>query len=996
TPGSLSDYNLEWYADASLGTSLFASQLGTDGDIGQQSGLQDGDYYLVATNRTTGCASASARFEIEDFGVTPVIEFSQTPDVGCTGSLGLGTVTALANGFNSTSAPAGHTWQWYKGSSSAFPIVSITDGGNTSTIINQGFGTYTVVVTNTNTDCSVEQRIVLEREEKYPILTGTTTTSQTTCNGNGTIAVTEVIYDGTPIAVSNFSFTWFNSGLGQIDNGVGLTSPSTSGSLAAGSYFVSVTHVLTGCDSEQLTEIVVLDEIVLPDISITQDAFDVTCGTATGTGQLSATADGGNSSTPPYTFEWYNGASAIGTPFATSATVSSLDAGTYTVLVSNSSTNCSNTNSFELESQPLDPKIISVDTTGVSLCNIENGIIAVTAITPDNVSSYTYELFIDNPSISGARVTDTSTTGTFTDVKAGTFWVVATHIAAGCASPSVQVEVLDVSIPPVLVQEDLVLQSNCLPPGTPNGSMTVSGDGSTDPVFYSFQWYTDSNMTSIVPVANGGNTATIFEITAGEYTVEVTSLNTGCSSVETYKMIDDILSPLTLTATSSPNDNCIDPNGRMAVSILNRPSDKGATDYNYYWFIGSISNPDIANADFEGQLIDDVTNGTYTVKVVDPIGGCESGAVTIQVDDNTNTNEISFELVQVEPLTNCDPERPNAVVAVSLPLNSDLSQFKFFWYVGTDTSIEPFDTLSMQIEGLTAIPYTVQMIDRYTGCLVTESLAVDDATEKVPAPSITPISQRTNCLIANGEATVSINGDILNYEFEWTFSGAVYGTGVSFSGLEEGTYEIVATDITTGCVSDAATLVIEDRTIQDPEFGVEVTELSVCEENNGQAQLTEATFEIDSIAWSLEGTKEAGFSNGLYSNDHKLIGAPPGDYSVYVRNSLGCDNTMTFSIETDVLIYNAVSANGDGMNDWFTIDCANFFPSNKCQIFNRAGQLVFEIDGYDEDDDLKRFNGIGNKGVAVGNQGLPEGTYFYIFDKGDGSDVQQGYLELVR
>ena len=105
---------------------------------------------------------------------------------------------------------------------------------------------------------------------------------------------------------------------------------------------------------------------------------------------------------------------------------------------------------------------------------------------------------------------------------------------------------------------------------------------------------------------------------------------------------------------------------------------------------------------------------------------------------------------------------------------------------------------------------------------------------------------------------------------------------------------------------------------------------------------------------------------------------------------------MTFSIETDVIIYNAISVNGDGMNDWFNIDCANFFPSNKCQIFNRAGQLVYETDCYDEDDDLKRFNGIGNKGVAVGKKGLPEGTYFYIFDKGDGSEVTQGYLELIR
>ena len=127
-----------------------------------------------------------------------------------------------------------------------------------------------------------------------------------------------------------------------------------------------------------------------------------------------------------------------------------------------------------------------------------------------------------------------------------------------------------------------------------------------------------------------------------------------------------------------------------------------------------------------------------------------------------------------------------------------------------------------------------------------------------------------------------------------------------------------------------------------------------------------------------------------------MISAPPGDYSVYVRNGLGCDNTATFSIETDVVIYNGVSANGDGMNDSFIIDCSGFFPNNTCQIYNRAGQLVFEMEGYNEEDDAKRFNGVSNKGVSVGSQGLPEGTYFYIFDKGDGSDVQQGYLELVR
>jgi len=42
------------------------------------------------------------------------------------------------------------------------------------------------------------------------------------------------------------------------------------------------------------------------------------------------------------------------------------------------------------------------------------------------------------------------------------------------------------------------------------------------------------------------------------------------------------------------------------------------------------------------------------------------------------------------------------------------------------------------------------------------------------------------------------------------------------------------------------------------------------------------------------------------------------------------------------------------------------------------------------------FSGIGEKGVyAFGNE-LPDGTYFYIIDKRDGSKPITGYLELVR
>ena len=103
----------------------------------------------------------------------------------------------------------------------------------------------------------------------------------------------------------------------------------------------------------------------------------------------------------------------------------------------------------------------------------------------------------------------------------------------------------------------------------------------------------------------------------------------------------------------------------------------------------------------------------------------------------------------------------------------------------------------------------------------------------------------------------------------------------------------------------------------------------------------------------------------------------------------------TFEIETDVIIYNGISDNDDSINDHFEISCSGFFGQNRVRIYNRNGTLVYEQEHYDSNDPDKRFNGDSNTGIG-GAGGLPVGTYFYIFDKGDGSGVIQGYLELVR
>ena len=96
--------------------------------------------------------------------------------------------------------------------------------------------------------------------------------------------------------------------------------------------------------------------------------------------------------------------------------------------------------------------------------------------------------------------------------------------------------------------------------------------------------------------------------------------------------------------------------------------------------------------------------------------------------------------------------------------------------------------------------------------------------------------------------------------------------------------------------------------------------------------------------------------------------------------------------DSSITIYNGVSANDDGNNDFFLIDCADLFENNNVKIFNVEGALVYEVDGYDN---LNiRFEGFGN--IGNNTDELPVGSYYYMVDKGDGSIISDGFLELVR
>lgn len=94
----------------------------------------------------------------------------------------------------------------------------------------------------------------------------------------------------------------------------------------------------------------------------------------------------------------------------------------------------------------------------------------------------------------------------------------------------------------------------------------------------------------------------------------------------------------------------------------------------------------------------------------------------------------------------------------------------------------------------------------------------------------------------------------------------------------------------------------------------------------------------------------------------------------------------------DIEVFNAVSPNGDNLNAILRfqyIDVLSDTKDNHVSIFNRWGDVVFEIDDYNNT--TRVFTGLSNDGKE-----LPTGTYFYRIDFIGGRQSKTGYLTLKR
>ncbi|MGB8492275.1 MAG: gliding motility-associated C-terminal domain-containing protein, partial [Bacteroidales bacterium] len=146
------------------------------------------------------------------------------------------------------------------------------------------------------------------------------------------------------------------------------------------------------------------------------------------------------------------------------------------------------------------------------------------------------------------------------------------------------------------------------------------------------------------------------------------------------------------------------------------------------------------------------------------------------------------------------------------------------------------------------------------------------------------------------------------------------------------------------------------------------------------------------ILLTVTGGTESGYtylwSDNSTSKD--ITTAVSGLYSVTVTDQNACAQrgsvTITPQNEVCLDIPNAISPNGDLVNDVWNIGFADLYPEIEVKIYNRWGELVWKSEkGYPQP-----WDGRSNGNV------LPIDSYHYTIDLHNGTRIMIGTITIVR
>ena len=206
----------------------------------------------------------------------------------------------------------------------------------------------------------------------------------------------------------------------------------------------------------------------------------------------------------------------------------------------------------------------------------------------------------------------------------------------------------------------------------------------------------------------------------GEHYVEVTDINTGCQSIDTFMIYADYYPPfVNLQASGSLNCN----NTSVTLESIG-----GWGNYFYEW-LGPNGN---ISSGF-GSTLTVTEPGNYTLIVIDFNNGCESWESITVVEDNTSINVITED----EQFLSCFN---SFSVTLAAEMNTLISNAQFNW---TGPSFFTSNILNPTV----TIPgtYILNSVNSSSGCADLDTIIVSEASV-LPAINLT----EANCGLSDG------------------------------------------------------------------------------------------------------------------------------------------------------------------------------------------------------------------------------------------------------
>lgn len=496
--------------------------------------------------------------------------------------------------------------------------------------------------------------------------------------------------------------------------------------------------------------------------------------------------------------------------------------------------------------------------------------------------------------------------------------------------------------------------------GTIGSSVTITGTNFSTPFAYSVQF--------------NGVTATITAATATSITVTVpVGATTGLVTVTVN--CESVNSPFTICALSAPTtidgDHCGP--GTVSLSALGAG---GGQEYRWY----DVPSAGISQGSLATYATPSIpTTGTYYASIFDIATGCESSRTPVVAN------------IRAVPPTPGVTGNASCVPAALLLSASGGVNGDYRWYTlatgGAPIPLEVNDTYNTPVL-TTTTTYHVAIANAF--CESNPRAAVSASINTVAAPSIIT----TNCTASSA----TLDGPAGFTAYLWS-TGA---TTPQITVTTPGSYTLTVTSAA-GCTSPVSTAVAFSATFcnQAPVGlpGTASTIVQVPVTVSLTPLISDPDNNLDLSSLRVIGTS-SGAGASINANGELVV-----DYSntpfagTDIVTLEICDQAgfcvqfdITIEVAGEITIFNAISPNGDGKNDYLSIEYIDALPDtkeNKLTVFNRWGTEVYSVTNYNNN--TSAFRGLGNNG-----QELPTGTYYYVLEFQSGAAKRTGFISLRK